>query len=120
MLVLTILLAVNLLVALGLLAWTFHLRAALKQLEARQEQTGAATTLPTELLRVAAESNPVIAIHILNPLELAISKHWAAGALGRLTPGLLRRLVGAEAAKIIGQELPKYGVVAEVKVIGGA
>ena len=36
---------------------------------------------------------------------------------GRLTPGLVRRIVSQEAAKIVRQELPKYGVIAEVEVV---
>lgn len=114
------LLILNLAAGLGLLAWTWRLRAALKQFEARQEQMASAPALPTELMRLAAESSPVIAIRILNPMELATQKHWAAAPLGRLTPGLLRRLVGTEASRIIAQELPKYGVVGEVRVVGGA
>jgi hypothetical protein len=115
-----ILLLANLVFALGVLIWVTRLRRSLKAVELRQEGLAAAPPLPPDVMRSASESGPLIAITILNPVELAVNKHWAAGALSQLTPGLLRRLVGSEASRILAEELPKYGVVAEVRLVDAA
>lgn len=115
---LLVLLGLNLLAVAVLLLRQRRLRAELRDLQAREESLSAAPALPQELIRMAREGNAMLSIRILNPMELAAQKHWIAGAAGRLTPGLVRRIVCQEAAKIVNQELPKYGVVAEVRVVG--
>ena len=108
------------LAALGLLLFRFaRLRGELAQLRARSETlAGGALQVPEDMRRMAREGAAMLSIRILNPMELAAQKHWMAGVAGRLTPGIVRRIVSHEAAKIVRQELPKYGVIAEVEVIG--
>ena len=73
--------------------------------------------MPDEFLKLAAGSQSAVVIQILKPVELATNKHWAAGALSQVTPRLLRRMVHQQASKMISAELPKFGVVADVRVI---
>lgn len=114
-----IVLLINL-VALALaLVRLAKLGAELRELRARSEQLAAAPPVPPELTRMAREGAALLSVRILNPMELAAQKGWFAGMASRLTPGLVRRLVSTEAARILDQELPKYGVVAEVRVVGG-
>lgn len=106
--------------ALALLGLRYHgLRKEIAALRARSEQLSAAPSVPAELTRMAREGAAMLSIRILNPMELAAQKHWMAGVAGRVTPGIVRRVVCHEAAKIVIQELPKYGVVADVRVVGG-
>lgn len=114
-----IVLLINL-AALALLLLRFaKLRTEVRELRARSEQLSAAPPVPAELARMAREGAALLSIRILNPMELAAQKGWFAGMAGRLTPGIVRRIVSQEAARIVIQELPKYGVVAEVRVVGG-
>lgn len=108
------------LVVLGLLLLRFaRLRSEVAELRARSETlAGTLVEVPDDMRRMAAEGAALLSIRILNPMELAAQKHWVAGVAGRLTPGIVRRIVSHEAAKIVRQELPKYGVIAEVEVIG--
>lgn len=117
--VVLVFLVVNLAV-LGLLLVRFsRLRREVAELRARSETlAGGVAQVPEELRRMAREGASMLSIRILNPMELAAQKHWVAGVAGRLTPGIVRRIVSHEAAKIVRLELPKYGVIAEVEVIG--
>lgn len=116
--ILLIALCINLL-ALALLALRFvRLRKEIAALRARGEALALAPSPPAELMQMARNGAALLSIRILNPMELAAQKHWLAGVAGRVTPGLVRKIVCQEALKIVSQELPKYGVVAEVKVVG--
>lgn len=113
-----LILLLNLAVLVVLLFRFQRLRAELAQLRARSEAlAGGVAEVPADVRQLAREGASMLAIRILNPMELAAQKHWVAGVAGRLTPGLVRRIVSQEAAKIVRQELPKYGVVAEVEVV---
>jgi hypothetical protein len=112
-------LLLNLIALAALLVRFLRLRSELAELRARSEGlAGGAGEVPAELRQLAREGASMLSIRILNPMELAAQKHWMAGVAGRLTPGLVRRIVSQEAAKIVRQELPKYGVVAQVEVVG--
>lgn len=104
---------------LGLLLRRYaRLHGELAALRARSEAlAGEGAQLPEPLRRMAQDGAALLSIRILNPMELAAQKHWMAGVAGRLTPGLVRRIVSQEAARIVRQELPKYGVIAEVEVV---
>ena len=111
-------LLVNVVALAVLLVRFLRLRTEVAELRARSEElAGGVGELPAELRRLAREGASMLSIRILNPMELAAQKHWVAGMAGRLTPGLVRRIVSQEAAKIVRQELPKYGVIAEVEVV---
>lgn len=115
---LSILLLLNL-IALALLGWRHaRLHRALRALEARGAALGGSAEVPEELRRIAREDTPLLSLRILNPMELATQKHWLAGVAGRVTPGLVRRIVAHEAAKMVRVEVLKWGVVAEVQVVG--
>ena len=116
---LLVLLTLNSVLALVLLTAWWRQRRLLAQMELRLSALQAAPAPSTELQQMAREAGPILAIRILNPLELALQKHWAAGALGRLTPGLLRQVVGREAARIAQADLARHGAQAEVRVLGG-
>lgn len=113
-----ILLIVNLAALVLLLLRHARLRGTVAELAERGTALAGSTEVPEPLRQLAREGTPMLSIRILNPMELAAQKHWMAGVAGRVTPGLVRRIVALEAAKIVRLELPKYGVVAEVEVIG--
>lgn len=118
--VLIVLLVLNLTALLFLAGRQVRLRRELAALRERGDRLAGSAALPPGLERMAAEGGAAIVINILNPMELAAQKHWVAGTMGRLTPGLVRKIVYQEAVKIVSQELPKYGVMAEVRVVNGA
>lgn len=114
-----VILLLNLVALAALLVRFLRLRGEVAELRARSETlAGAAGEIPPEVRQLARDGASMLSIRILNPMELAAQKHWVAGVAGRLTPGLVRRIVSQEAAKIVRQELPKYGVVAQVEVVG--
>jgi hypothetical protein len=113
-----ILLLLNLAALAALLVRLLRLQREVSALRARsQALAAAADEIPAELRQLARDGASMLSIRILNPMELAAQKHWVAGVAGRLTPGLVRHIVSREAAKIVRQELPKYGVVAQVEVV---
>lgn len=113
-----ILLIVNLAALVLLLLRHARLRGTVAEISERGTALAGSAEVPEPLRQLAREGTPILSIRILNPMELAAQKHWMAGVAGRVTPGLVRRIVAHEAAKIVRLELPKYGVVAEVEVIG--
>lgn len=116
---LLVVLAFNLL-ALGLLlARVRKLSSEIKELRALGDEVLAPAPIPPELIQMARDGAALVSIRILNPMELAAHKSWLAGVAARVSPKLVRRLVSQEVAKTVRQELPKYGVVAEVKVVEG-
>lgn len=114
----TILLSLNLVVLLVLALRQQRLRRELDALSARNTTLAGAPAVPEGLRRIVCEGTPMLSIRILNPMELAAQKHWLAGVAGRITPGLVRRVVAHEAVKMVRTEVLKWGVVAEVEVIG--
>lgn len=116
-LVLIAVLCINLLALAALGVAFLRLRREIAALRARSQSLSQTPGVPAELAKMAREGAALLSIRILNPMELAAQKHWLAGAAGRITPRIVRNIVCQEAAKIVSQELPKYGVVAEVKVV---
>jgi hypothetical protein len=58
----------------------------------------------------------IITVEILNPTELAIAKSKFAKHLMGLAPDTINKLVYKEARDILAQQLPTFGVNAEVKI----
>lgn len=58
----------------------------------------------------------LLSIEIQNPLQLAAKEVAAGGVLGHLAPEAVRREVYRQAAKVLRDELDKWGVAAEVRV----
>ncbi len=75
-------------------------------------------TLPPDSARLLPSSSAVISIEILNPMELASKESPFAGPLGRLAPGLIRKIVYQRAADMLRQQLGEHGVQAEVRIHG--
>ena len=110
--------AVLLLISSALLGWVWWLRSRLAALEAR---TQALATQAGALPGFASEpvGRPMlIAIEILNPVELARKESWFAGAFGSLTPALLKRIVYARTLTIMQQQLLQFDVKADVRLLG--
>ena len=61
----------------------------------------------------------VLTIEILNPLELASSQNWVAGIASSLAPALVTKIVYERAAKMMKEELGKFGVEAVVQIQTG-
>jgi hypothetical protein len=77
----------------------------------------AKTVIPANLSNLVMEHKKrVITVEILNPTELAIAKSKFAKHLMGLAPDTINKLVYKEAREILAQQLPTFGVDAEVKV----
>jgi hypothetical protein len=58
----------------------------------------------------------MLAVEILNPIELASTKVKAAGLLGAVRPALLTKIVYDQAVKQVVDQLETEGVLADVRV----
>jgi hypothetical protein len=117
-----ILLAVNLLTALGLLLWVLTLRKRLSSVEAASVALAAELGVQAgpAVAELADRRGMFISIEILNQIELARKESWVGGAFGSVAPALLNRIVYARTLKMMQQELERYHVKAEVRLHGGA
>jgi hypothetical protein len=113
----SVLLVINLLLALGLALLFARLWQLLRRMQARMQQL--APNLSGDPARgfelIGAARPSLISIEILNPMELAAKQSWVAGTLGSITPALVRRLVYQRATQMVREELKDHGVVAEVR-----
>lgn len=64
------------------------------------------------------QKSRVIAVEILNPLELAAKESWFGEVFGNLSPSLIRNIVYQRTQKILVDKLLEYGVQADVKQYG--
>ena len=72
---------------------------------------------PANLSKLLIEKNKrIITVEILNPTELAIAKTPLAKPFVGLAPDTINKLVYKEARDIIADQLPSFGVNAEVKI----
>jgi hypothetical protein len=112
-----LLLSANLL-ALGLLCWRHWAAQRALAVTARQlEQLPVSQLSKPELSELLGKgSRDIIAIEILNPMELAAKESWFADRFGSLTPALIRRIVYARTLEIIGPQLDSFGVKADVRL----
>lgn len=94
------------LIALGLLVALVRLNRRLVVLRGELEREPA---MPVE-----ERSRARIAIEILNPFELAEKEFPMAGAVARLAPKTIERIVYARAAQELARQLEEQGVHAEV------
>jgi hypothetical protein len=106
------------LAVLAIVGWlALDLRQRVRALEMRLAELGAAPSLAPELeYAFDAAGRRVIAVEILNPLELAASHNKFAGIAGGLVPAMVRKIVYDQAAKIISSQLVEQGVTADVTV----
>lgn len=75
------------------------------------------TVIPANLKNLGLEhKRRIITVEILNPTELAIAKSKFAKHFMSLAPETINKLVYKEARDILAQQLPSFGVIAEVKV----
>jgi len=58
----------------------------------------------------------ILTVEILNPLEVAAAQNRFAGIAGSLAPALITKVVYDRAAKLMREELGKFGVEALVEV----
>jgi hypothetical protein len=75
------------------------------------------SVIPANLKNLGLEHKKrLITVEILNPTELAIAKSKFAKHFMGLAPDTINKLVYKEARDILAQQLPSFGVEAEVKV----
>ncbi len=73
--------------------------------------------IPANLSKLLVEKNKrIITVEILNPTELAIAKTPLAKPFVGMAPDTINKLVYKEAREIIAEQLPSFGVNAEVKI----
>jgi hypothetical protein len=112
------LLTLNLL-ALVVLIWRLQALRRRNEILSRaiSELAPVAATTPPDLAKTLVTGTAdIIAIEILNPVELARNESWLAGVFGTLTPALVRKIVSEQALKNVHTELLKWGVKADVKL----
>lgn len=115
------LLAGNLILSLVLfLLWqrsAKQTKALVAETEALQQASNA---IPADLDALLGEQGKkLITVEILNPIELATAKTVFAKPLAGMSPGAINTLVYKEARDIIAQQLPEFGVKAEVNIHNG-
>src|SRR5262245_53328723 len=114
--------AVLLVVGLALIGFAtvvlLRLRRTAGRLEADvQAAAERAGALPPDLVEaLGTGGRRVIAIEILNPVELAGQSAWFARPLSAVTPDLLRGLVYQRAATVFRERSTDFGVRADVRV----
>ena len=110
------------LVALVLLLWRY--RRLQVQADALAREVGklapAAALATPALDKIFAAGSDVIAIEILNPIELASKESRFAELFGNLTPALIRKIVYERTVKTMTEDLKKYGVEAQVSLHHGS
>lgn len=112
MLILVAALVVTNLGTLGVLAWLF-----LRPVQHPRPDTLVARGLEQRRAPTSTSSvRRVIAIEILNPIELAGSRGWWASIAGSLAPGLTNRVVYDQAIKLVRTQLAEHDVVADVRL----
>lgn len=115
------LLAANGLVSLVLLLLWLRSRKQTQALALEAEALQQASqAIPADLQALMGQQNKrLITVEILNPIELATAKTVFAKPLAGMSPGAINKLVYKEARDIIAQQLPEFGVKAEVSVHNG-
>jgi hypothetical protein len=114
----TLLLLANIAISITLLLlWLrSHQQTQALLLEAASLATTNAV-IPDNLTNLVLEHKKrLITVEILNPTELAIAKSKFAKHLMALAPDTINKLVYKEAREILAQQLPTFGVKAEVKI----
>ena len=71
---------------------------------------------PDLVARFGSGPRRILAVEILNPVELASAKVKAAGLLGAMRPSLVSKVVYDQAAKQVVDQLETQGVLADVRV----
>ena len=109
-------------VALALLVWRYRkLQARADALAGEIARLAPAAVLAAPVLDrvLGAAGADVIAVEILNPIELASKESRFAELFGSLTPALIRKLVYERTVKTMTEDLKKYGVEAQVSLHHG-
>lgn len=92
-------------------------RARAAELSERVDALVPGPPLPPDLVATfGSGSRRMLAVEILNPVELATRQVKAAGLLGAVRPGLLTKIVYDQAVKQIVTQLEDEGVQADVRV----
>jgi hypothetical protein len=112
-----VLTAVNLVLLLLLLGQASKVRKRAKEVDAKAAEASRAIVAPVSVAQeLAGGRNRVIAIEILNPVELAASQVKFAGVVGGIAPGMIRKAVYDQAVKMMREQFEKEGVKADVKI----
>lgn len=104
-------------IALALLLWRqWHLHRQ-AQATARALAALPASLQAPDLTQALGEGpREIIAIEILNPLELAARESRFAETFGSLTPALIRKIVYQRTLETLGPQLETFGVKADVRL----
>lgn len=114
---LTVSLSLNFLLGLAVIALVWKMRTALQQ----EEECGA--ELAAELERGGPADKKgkrqrlVIALEILNPMELVAERSWIGGKFSNLSPGLMHRIVVNQTRDQLTSGMKENGVEVDVRII---
>lgn len=112
-----VLTAVNLVLLLVLLMQSSKARKRANDIANTAAVSSAAVVAPVSVAQeLAGGRNRVIAIEILNPVELAASQVQFAGVVGGIAPGAIRKVVYEQAVKMMKEQFAKEGVKADVRI----
>lgn len=111
------LLIINALLLTALLGWQWLLHREAAAMDKKLSDLAPPPLAPPALAEVLGTgAREIIAIEVLNPLELAAKEHWLAGKFASLAPELLRKIVYAKTLQMMGPILETYGVKADVRL----
>ena len=92
-------------------------RRKTRELEARLAALVPGPPMPPDLVATfGSGQRRILAVEILNPIELATIQVKAAGLLGAMRPSLLTKVVYDQASKQVVDRLEQEGVLADVRV----
>jgi len=92
-------------------------RRKTRELEARVAALVPGPLIPPDLVTTfGSGQRRILAVEILNPIELATTQVKAAGLLGAMRPALLTKVVYDQASKQVVDRLEQEGVLADVRV----
>lgn len=108
---------INLILLLVLLSTVSKVRKRADAVEAKAAAASKAIVEPVSVAQeLAGGRNRVIAVEILNPVELASSQVKFAGVVGGIAPGMIRKVVYDQAVKLMKEQFVNEGVKADVKI----
>lgn len=107
--------------AVGFLLYRLKAQGQLLQaLQQEQRELAAAwRESPVDFSAIAtAKGRPIIAVEILNPVQLAVAESPLAGHVNNFVPGTIRRIVYQRTEEIMRAQLIERGVEAEITIHG--
>ncbi|MBB3046755.1 hypothetical protein FHR99_000991 [Litorivivens lipolytica] len=112
---LTVSVSLNLLLTLAVIVLVWKLRTHPQHEDERDAELAAELEGPAD--QNGKRQRLVIALEILNPLELVAERSWIGGKFSNLSPGLMHRIVVNQTRDQLTTGMKENGVEVDVRVI---